>query len=307
MADPQTGDPRRFLDPKVLAKISRLDLVARLVVEGFVTGLHKSPYHGFSVEFAEHREYVPGDDIKHIDWKVFGRSDRYYIKQYEEETNLSATILLDASESMKYRSPDHAAVSKLEYGCFIAASLAFLILQQRDTVGLVTFDEAIRKFVPPSSHPGHRNVILQALHETDPVQKTGLGKIFSEVAERAKRKGLIIVISDFFDDATKILSGLRHLKYRRHEVMVFHVLDPTEKTFPFESMTTFKGLEGLDDVIADPQALRRSYLEEMEAHIYELKRGCRQDRIDYLGLTTDQPLDLALSRYLATRAEMKLT
>jgi uncharacterized protein (DUF58 family) len=300
-------DPRRFLDPKVLSKISRLDLVARLVVEGFVTGLHKSPYHGFSVEFAEHREYVAGDDIKHIDWKVFGRSDRYYIKQYEEETNLTATILVDASESMRYASPGQEGVSKLDYANYIAASLAFLVLQQRDTVGLVTFDERIRDWIPPSSHPSHRNVVLRALNEARAIKKTSLGQIFSEVAERVKRKGLIVVISDLFDDVQAILSGLRHLKYRRHEIIVFHVLDPCERTFPFESMTTFRGLEGLEDVVADPRALRQSYLEEIEGHIWELKRGCRQDRIDYVPLTTDQPLDVALSQYLATRAEMKLS
>lgn len=303
----QEKDPRRFLDPKVLSKISRLDIVARLVVEGFVTGLHKSPYHGFSVEFAEHREYVAGDDIRHIDWKVFGRSDRYYIKQYEEETNLSATILLDVSESMRYASEEMGAVTKLEYANYIAASLAFLVLQQRDTVGLITFDEQVKDFIPPSSHPSHRNLILQTLNEQTPVAKTGLGKIFNEVAERVKRKGLIIIISDFLDDARNILSGLRHLKYRRHEIIVFHIMDPAERTFPFESMTTFRGLEGLGNIIADPKALRQSYLEEIEKHIWELKRGCRQDRIDYVELQTSQPLDIALSQYLATRAEMKLS
>lgn len=301
----ENKDPRRFLDPKVLSKISRLDIVARLVVEGFVTGLHKSPYHGFSVEFAEHREYVAGDDIKHIDWKVFGRSDRYYIKQYEEETNLSATILLDTSESMKFKS-DEASMSKLEYGSIVAASLAFLILQQRDTVGLVTFDDQIQEWLPPSAHPSHRNLILNTLNNLKPQQKTGLGKIFHEVADRVKRKGLIIVISDFFDDARKIVSGLRHLKYRRHEIIAFHLLDPAERHFPFESMTTFKGLEELGTIITDPKALRQSYLEEIENHIWELKRGCRQDRVDYVELLTSQPLDITLSQYLATRAEMKL-
>jgi uncharacterized protein (DUF58 family) len=301
----ENKDPRRFLDPKVLSKISRLDIVARLVVEGFVTGLHKSPYHGFSVEFAEHREYVAGDDIKHIDWKVFGRSDRYYIKQYEEETNLSATILLDISESMKYKSDD-APMSKLDYGSTIAASLAFLILQQRDTVGLVTFDDQIREWLPPSAHPSHRNLILNALNSQKPEKKTGLGKIFHEVADRVKRKGLVIIISDFLDDAAKIIGGLRHLKYRRHEIIVFHLMDPCERNFPFESMTTFKGLEDLGSLITNPKALRRSYLEEIENHIWELKRGCRQDRIDYVELLTSQPLDIVLTQYLATRAEMKL-
>ncbi len=297
---------RRFLDPRTLQKISRLDIIARLVVEGSVTGLHKSPFHGFSVEFAEHREYVPGDDPKHIDWKVYGRSDRFYIKEYEEETNLTATILLDASESMKYRSqPDRP--SKLEYASYIAASLAYLILRQRDSVGLVTFDEKIRSFIPPSSHPSHRNAILHALDTLRPEARTTIGPVFHEMAERVKKKGLVVVISDLFDDPATVLSGLRHFRHRRHEVILFHVLDEWEKTFPFESMTKFLGLEMLPEVTADPRAVRKAYLEELDRFVWELKRGCRQDRIDYVGMDTSVPLDVALTSYLATRAEMKLS
>jgi uncharacterized protein (DUF58 family) len=306
LANPRAEAARRFLDPKTLQKISRLDIIARLVVEGSVTGLHKSPFHGFSVEFAEHREYAPGDDPKHIDWKVYGRSDRFYIKEYEEETNLTATILLDASESMKFKG-EPGRVSKLEYASMVAASLAYLVLRQRDTVGLVTFDEKIRSFIPPSSHPSHRNVILHALNTLEPRARTTIGPVFHEMAERIKKKGLVIVISDLFDEPATILSGLRHFRHRRHEVILFHILDEWEKTFPFEAMTKFKGLEALGEVTADPRAIRRAYLDELERFRWEIKRGCRQDRIDYVDIDTSMPLDVALTSYLATRAEMKLS
>jgi uncharacterized protein (DUF58 family) len=297
---------KRFLDPKTLTKISRLDIIARLVVEGFVTGLHRSPFHGFSVEFAEHREYVPGDDIKHVDWKVYGRSDRYFIKQYEEETNLTATLLVDGSESMRYRSGDEGP-TKLEYGCYIAASLAYLILRQRDAAGLVTFDETIQKQVPPGSSPSHRNLLLDALTTIEPRKRTSLGPVLHTMAERVRRKGLVILISDLLDEPAAILSGLRHFRHRRHEVIVFHVLDPAEREFPFRAMTRFLGLESLGEVTCDAAALRQAYLEEVERWSGEVRHGCRQDRIDYVPLTTDIPLDVALTSYLATRSGMKLS
>ena len=301
----QTRDTR-FLDPKTLTKISRLDIIARLVVEGFVTGLHRSPYHGFSVEFAEHREYVPGDDIKHIDWKVFGRSDRFYIKQYEEETNLTATILVDGSESMRYRYHDEGP-TKLEYASYVAASLAYLVLRQRDAASLVTFDEAIQTFIPPGSSASHRNLIIDALTQIKPAKRTSLGPVLHSMAERVRRKGLVVIISDFLDEPGPILSGLRHFRHKRHEVIVFHVLDQAERTFPFGSMTRFQGLEALGEVICDPGALRSAYLEELDRFTGELRHGCRQDRIDYVMLDTSTPLDVALTSYLATRSGLKLT
>ena len=306
MAD-ATGKARdqRYLDPKTLTKIGRLDIIARLVVEGFVTGLHRSPYHGFSVEFAEHREYVPGDDIKHIDWKVYARSDRYYIKQYEEETNLTATILVDGSESMKYRSSQELP-SKLDYASYVAASLSYLILRQRDAVGLVTFDDEIRQFIPPASSPSHRNLIIDGLMQIEPRQRTSLGPVLHAMAERVRRKGLVIIISDLLDDPARILSGLRHFRHRKHEVIVFHVLDVAERTFPFDSMTRFNGLEALGEVVCDPGALRRAYLDELDEFVGQIRHGCRTDRIDYVPLDTSVPLDVALTSYLATRAGMKL-
>lgn len=302
----ESRDQKSYLDPKTLTKIARLDIRARLVVEGFITGLHRSPYHGFSVEFAEHREYVPGDDIKHIDWKVYARSDRYYIKQYEEETNLTGTILVDGSESMRYQS-DPEGMSKLDYACTVAASLAYMILRQRDAVGLVTFDETIKKFIPPGSSSSHRNLILDALTQIDPQARTSLGPVLHTMAERVKRKGLVVIISDLFDDPATILDGLRHFRHRRHEVIVFHVLDHAERTFPFNSMTRFHGLEALGDVICDPGALRAAYLEELESFLGEIRHGCRADRVDYVPLDTSTPLDVALTSYLATRAGMKMS
>lgn len=296
-------DYRRYLDPRTLSKISRLDLIARLVVEGFISGLHRSPYHGFSVEFAEHREYVPGDDIRHIDWKVYGKTDRYYVKEFEEETNLKATILLDASESMSYRS---GPVSKFEYGCFIAASLAHLILRQQDAVGLALYDGEVRKYLPASSQPGHLKVLLHELQEARPEKSSRMEPVYHDMAERIRKKGLIIVISDMFDDLVQVTRGLRHLRHRRHEVILFHVLDRDEVTFPFERMTKFLGMELGPKILANPKVLREAYLEELRAFQDSLKRECRGDRIDYVGLDTSRPLDVALATYLAVRAERRL-
>ncbi len=296
-------DVRRYLDPKTLVKLARLDLVARLVVEGFVTGMHQSPYHGFSIEFAEHREYSPGDDLKHIDWKVYGRTDRYYIKQYEEETNLVAYLVLDTSESMKYASGE---VSKLQYGCFIAASLAYLIINQQDSVGLSLFDRTVVKQVPPSSHASHLKLCLHELNRVQPGGDSGIGDVLHDVAERFLRKGLVIVISDLLGDPEEILVGLRHLRHRKHEVILFHVLDEFELAFPFESMAKFVGLENMGEELVNPLSIRKAYLEELASYQEALKRGCRASRIDYVPMDTSQPLDIALTSYLATRQEMKL-
>jgi uncharacterized protein (DUF58 family) len=294
------ADPTEFLDPKALSKFSALDLVARLVVEGFVSGLHKSPYHGFSVEFAEHRQYVPGDELRRLDWKVFARSDRFYIKQYEEETNLRAYLLLDASGSMRYSSD---SVSKLRYGQCLSAALAYLMLQQQDSVGLVTFDREVRSYLPPRSAPTHLKAIMQRLTETGAEQETKLSNIFHELAERIRRRGLIIVISDLFDDPKDLMAGLSHFRHKKHEVIVFHVLDPYEKTFPFRNWTMFRNLErGGHQILTEPQRVRRAYLEAFSSFCREVRRGCFQRRIDYVELDTSTPYDVSLSRYLAKRA-----
>lgn len=293
-------DYKKYLDPKVLNKIANLELKARLIVEGYISGLHKSPYQGFSVEFAQHREYVPGDDIRYIDWKVYGKSDRYYIKQYEEETNLIAYCLLDSSASMQYRSGE---MSKYDYACHIIASLGYLILQQQDSIGLCLFDGKVRHFLPPSSNPTYLRDIVYQMSSTTPAEKSQMGQVFSEIGGRIQRRGLAIIFSDFFDDVPQILTGLRQLRHRKHDIIVFHILDPDELQFPIKRLTLFEGLEDLEHkVLGDPRALRKAYLEEMRDFIHDLKSNCLANRIDYVQLTSDQPLDIALSAYLANRA-----
>jgi uncharacterized protein (DUF58 family) len=294
------GDIRRYLDPKMLSRLGRLELKARLIVEGFISGLHRSPYRGFSVEFAEHREYVPGDDTRHVDWKVFGRTDRFFIKQYEEETNLKSYILLDASESMHYSSGE-GAVTKYQYGTWVAAALSYLSLRQQDAVGLAVFDEDVRSFVPPSSSGSHLRTILGELDRQGTARKTDVGAILRSFADRIKRKGLIIIISDKFDALDRIDRGLKHLRHKRHEVILFHILDRDELTFPFQRMTLFEGLESFPEVLADPRALRKAYLEEIGAFQEALKKICRRSRIDYVLLDTFRRLDAPLTAYLASR------
>ena len=291
-------DYRRFLNPEVVSKLSNIDLKARLVVEGFITGLHKSPYHGFSVEFAEHRQYMPGDSTRHIDWKVYAKSDRYYVKEYEEETNLKSYVLLDASGSMGYRSN---GLAKLEYGSYLSAALTYLMLTQRDAVGLAVFDAHIRRYIAPSSVMSHLNVVLKALSGVEASQATNVSATFHQLAERIKRRGLIIVISDLFDDPDKILLGLKHFRHRRHDVILMHVLDADELEFPLRRITLLEGLEQLPNVLVEPRSLRRAYLQEFEGYVRRLKKGCRMHRIDYVQMRTDRSLELALSSYLSSR------
>ena len=292
--------PPAYFDPQTLAKLQGLELRARHIVEGYVSGVHRSPYHGFSIEFAEHREYVAGDDLRYVDWKVFGRSDKFYLKQYEEETNLISHLLLDTSESMLYQGPD-AAMSKLDYAKVIAASLAYLILQQQDSVGLVTFDNRINSLVRASTNPSHLKQILHVMENSPAEKKSGTGPIFHDLAERFKKRGVVVILSDLFDDVRSMLAGLKHFRHRRHEVIVFHILDPAELEFPFRNTTLFKGLEGLPDVLTDPATLRAAYLREMDGFRREIQRGCRSQRADYALVRTDQPIDVVLTSFLAPR------
>ena len=289
-----------LLKPAELQKISNLQVVARLVVEGFYSGLHKSPHKGFSVEFAQHRQYVPGDEIRRLDWKVFGKTDKFYLKQYEEETNLVSHMLIDTSESMRYQSAD-APLSKLEYAQCVAASLAYLILQQQDSVGLVTFDSEIRSLIRASANPSHLKQLLYVMENAEARRKTQTGPIFHDLAERLKRRGLVLILSDLFDDVPSMMAGLKHFRHRRHEVVVFHVLDPAELDFPFRQTTLFRGMEELPDVLTDPRALRRAYLDEFGKFLQAVRKGCRAQRIDYVLLRTDQSLEIALSSFLASR------
>lgn len=292
--------PTKRLDPQTLAKLHGLRMRAQHIVEGFVSGSHRSPYRGFSIEFAEHREYAPGDDLRYLDWKVFGRTDKFYLKQYEDETNLIAYLVLDVSESMTYRGPG-AALSKLEYAECIAATMAWLTLHQQDAVGLATFDEDIRTLIEPGSSPTQLQQFFDALDRTEPRRKTATGPIFHQLAERFRKRGIVLVISDFFDDVDTMIAGLKHFRHRRHDVVLVHLLDPAELDFPFQQPTMFHGLEQMPELLVDPQSLRKAYLREINAAIDALKSQARSANIDYLQVRTDQPLDVVLNAFLSGR------
>jgi uncharacterized protein (DUF58 family) len=289
-----------FLDPRTLAQLQGLELRARRIVEGYVAGLHHSPYRGFSNEFAEHREYAPGDDLRYVDWKVFGKTDKVYLKQFEEETNLVCYLLLDTSESMSYQGPG-APLSKLAYAQCAAASLAYLVLHQRDSIGLVTFDQEIRQLIRPSSNPTQLKQLLAVMEQSAAAKKTRTGPIFHDLAERLARRGIIVIISDLFDDVDELLAGLTHFRHRRHDVVVFHVLDPAELDFPFEQVTMFKGLEALGEVVTEPRSLRAAYQQEVRSFLRRVRGGCRARQIDYLTVRTDEPLDSVLTAFLSAR------
>jgi len=298
---PRIAPPRSpFLDPQTLAQIEGLELRARRIVEGYVAGLHRSPYQGFSNEFAEHRDYAPGDDLRYVDWKVFGKSDRFYLKQFEEETNLICYLLLDTSESMQYQSPG-ASLSKLAYAQCTAAALAHLVLRQRDAVGLVTFDREIRQLIRPSSSPTQLKQLLHVMEQSMAERKTATGPIFHDLAERLARRGIVVILSDLFDDVEAILAGLKHFRHRRHDVIVMHVLDPAEIDFPFQHVTMFKGLEALGNAVTEPRSLRAAYQHEIQSFIKKLRTGCRARQIDYQTVRTDQPLDTLLTTFLSAR------
>ncbi len=294
----KADDPHKYLDPLTLAKVRGLELQARLVVEGYLSGMHKSPYHGFSVEFAQHREYVPGDDIKHVDWKVYGRTGRFFLKQYEEETNLVCWILLDISESMEYGS---GGVTKFDYACMAAASLAYLVLHQADSIGFVTFDNQVGRYLKPSSQPSHLKEMVHEMNQGSGREKTHMAPLFHDLAERISRRGIIFLLSDMFDEVPELLMGLKHLRHKRHEVVLWHILDQAELTFPFQDATLFRGLEQYPELLTDPRSLRKSYLEQVAQFVTDLKRGCRDQNIDYVQLQTDTTLSVALSSYLAHR------
>lgn len=294
-------DTLKYLDPKVLNKISRLELRARLVVEGFLSGRHRSPYHGVSVEFAEHREYVPGDDLRHLDWKVFGKTDRHYIKRYEEETSLTCQIVVDASASMKYAG--EKGVTKFDYAATAASALAYLILKQQDFVGISLFDEKVRSFVPPSNNPAHLMALTHELSEASDEPKTDIGMVLSEISTRIRRRGMVILISDLFDDPEKVLKGLKKLRAKQMDIVVFHVLDDEEIHFPLQRMYRFEGMENALRLTADPRALRAEYLNVFNEFTNTMRRGCLRQGIDYKLVNTSHLLDVVLTAFLATRAK----
>ena len=287
-----------ILTPDIISRLNNLSLKARFVVEGFIVGLHKSPYHGFSVEFSEHRAYGAGDEIRHVDWKLWGKTDRFFIKQFEEETNLKSYLLVDQSLSMAYKSKN---MTKLEYAQILAASLGYLMLKQQDAVGLTLFDDRIRVNIPARSKRSHLNIILSQMQNIIAGPETTIAPVLHKTAEAIKKRGLIILISDLFDDPDKVLSGLQHFRYKGHEVIVFHVLDPQELTLDFTQRTRFRDMESGEEIVTDPWHIQSDYQKSMEQFCDYIKSNCRQKNIDYVQLSTDFPLDMALSEYLIKR------
>jgi len=296
------SDYKRYLDPSVISKLNSLELKARLVVEGFMVGLHKSPYHGFSVEFTEHRPYMQGDSLKDIDWKVYGKTEKFFIKQYEEETNLKSYLLLDTSRSMTYASEGN--ISKLEYATTLVAALSYLMLKQQDAVGLTLYSDKINKYYPPRANRTYLRELLKSLGEISSSDKTNTATCLNLIAEKINRRGLVIIISDFFDDVSSILSALKHFRYQKNEVIVFQVLDPIERSFAFGKDAIFKDLESGDEITTQPFQIQKSYKEAMEQFITKIKNECLNSNIEYNLIETTVPFDKALFSYIQKRKRL---
>ena len=292
MADPQ------YLDPVGLARLGNMELVAKQVVEGFLTGRHRSPYHGFSVEYLDHRAYTPGDDLRSLDWKMLARSDKYYVKLFEDETNLRAYILLDCSQSMAFKSGE---IDKLTYGAYLAAALSYLLIRQNDAVGLLLFDTKVRNSIPPRAHPSQHRRVLETLEGIEAGGETNIGAVLHEAAERTRRRGLVIVISDLIDNEESIADGLQHFRHNNHEVLVFHTMDEAELTFPYDRQTRFQDMEGTGLVSANPKSLRKQYMQRLNGFLTRLKRDCSDRSISYNLVNTSEPYDHFLAAYLDKR------
>lgn len=303
MPVPATARDLRFLDPAIISRLGTMELKARTVVEGFLAGLHRSPYKGFSVEFAEYRQYLPGDDLSTLDWKIYARSDRHYVRKFEEETNLDCHVLLDVSASMGYRGG--AAMSKLEYGSVLAASLSFLMNRQRDATGLIAFDDAIRFRLPAGARRGHLHALLLALEKMEAGSQSNVARPLQQLAEALVKRSLVVLISDLLDEPESVIKALRLLKFRGTDVIVFQVLDPNELTFPFRGASRFRDIESTEEVLAEPSAIRTAYLRELVGLTLRFDRELRGAGIDYVQLDTSQPLDFALIAYLAARERRK--
>mgnify|MGYP003307531598 FL=1 len=279
-----------------------MKLRARLVVEGYLIGHHKSPYHGFSVEFAEHRAYGYGDEVRHIDWKLYGKTDRHYVKRFEEETNVRSYILLDKSKSMSFGS---GSITKLAYGSYLSAALSYLMINQKDAIGLVLFDEKIKKFIPPRAKSSHSNIIMHALDKINPGHDTNIRPVLNSMAERIRKRGLVILISDLLDEPEEVLMGLNHFRYNKQEVIVFHLIDRKEYDFDFSDRTQFNDMETGATITTDPWHIRSAYKNQVNQSIKDYQYGCRNLKIDYVQLFTDQPLNIALNEFLNKRKKLK--
>jgi uncharacterized protein (DUF58 family) len=291
----------RYFDPDGLSRVGNMELVARQVVEGFLTGRHRSPYHGFSVEYLDHRSYSPGDEIRTLDWKILARTDRYFVKLFQDETNLRAYILLDCSRSMAFQS---GAVSKFDYGCYLAAALAYLMLHQNDAVGLAMFDHNLRQYLGPRARPTQFRRILELLESSPADSDTDVGSVLHDVADRIRRRGLVIIISDLIDDVAKVASGLQHFRHNKHEVIVFHVMDDAELTFPYDRLTRFKDMEGAGKVVVNPKSLRSRYLARIQTFLDGIKSMCFERGVSYNLANTKEPYDQFLASYLEKRARL---
>ena len=285
----------------MVAMLDSISMKAKMVVEGYIIGQHRSPYHGFSVEFAEHRSYESGDEVRHIDWKLYGKTNRLYVKRYEEETNLRAHLILDTSKSMTYTS---GGVSKLEYGSYLLAALSYLMISQQDAAGVVLFDESIRSFVPPKSTPSHLNTLLNVLDVKSPGVDTKIEPVLHEMAERIKKRGLVIIISDLFDEPKNIMNGLKHFRHSKQEVILFHVLDRNELEFDFNTRTKFIDMESGEEITTDPWHVQNDYKNLIKGLQDYYKSECRLNLIDYVPLFTDDSLDKGLSEYFNKRKRL---
>ncbi len=295
-------DYRKFLSPAYVSKLNSLELRAKLVVEGFMVGLHKSPYHGFSVEFTEHRPYMQGDNLRNVDWTVYAKTNRYFIKQYEEETNLKSYILLDTSKSMSYASEGN--ISKLEYASTLVAGLSYLMIKQQDAVGISLYSEKIDKYLPPKSSRAYLQQLLKTLAEVKPSSKTNTAASLNSIAEKIKRRGLVIVVSDLFDDVDSVLSALKHFRYNNNEVIVFQILDPIEQSFNFTGDAVFKDIENEEELTTQPYQIQKAYRQAMTEFIHKIKSECLNSKIDYNLIDTSQPYDKALINYIRKRSKL---
>ena len=301
METKRTGD--KYLDPKALESIKRIDVRARLVVEGFITGQHQSPYNGYAIEFAAHREYAPGDDLRHIDWKVWSKTDRLYIKEYEEETNLQCHLIVDCSKSMRYG--EETGWSKFDYAATAAASLGFLMQQQQDSVGLMLFSNKIDRNLKPKSHPSHLKLIFSELEKAEPDKTTDVADPFFSLAAKIRKRGMVVLFSDLFIDPSDLANALNQFRLRRHEVVVFHVMHHDELEFPFEENTLFKGLEVDAQLYTEPRALRQSYLQAVERYMTKVRKVCSKMGVDHVLMDTSKPLSSVLSSYLNYRSKSR--
>lgn len=291
---------QRQIDRRAVGRVSRLQMRARQAMEGYYSGIHKSPFQGFSVEFAQYREYVPGDDLRYMDWRVLARSDKHFVKQFEAETNLNLYILLDTSGSMDFTTGDE---TRIDYGAALAACFTLMMLRQGDQVGLVTYDTEVRHFVPPRGAARHFSAICDALESVKPGGDTHISGVLHEIAERIRRRSMVIIISDFFDDIDEVLLGLQHFRHRHHEVIVLHLLDDAEVEFPFERVTMFEGLERNQQIVVDPRVIGESYRNRMRRYLDAFQAGCREKNVDYQRMMLSEPFDKALTTYMAQREQ----